>query len=84
MMLSPDDLRRRTDELLCGEDLTTDEQKQLFTVKSYLLSEAHPKTDVGQKALACAKIIIDLVQLAVYKRRRGDELRRPGRTLNTP
>jgi hypothetical protein len=78
-MLSPDELLRRTDELLAEEDLSTDEQKQLFTAKSYLLAETRARTEVGQKALACAKVIIDLVQLSVYRRRLGEELRRPPR-----
>jgi len=69
--LSVGKLMDQVDALLRHEELTLDQQHQLLTVKRYLMFEPDASRDECQAALACAHIVVNQVQLAVYQRRYG-------------
>ena len=69
--LQADKLMVRVDTLLRHEELSVDQQHQLLTVKRYLRLNPDPETEETQAALACAEIVVNYAQLAVYQRRYG-------------
>ncbi len=69
--LSVEKLAQRADDLLRYDELTMDQQHQLLAVKHYLGLEDRVNSEVGQSALHCAEMLIDIVKLEVYQRRYG-------------
>ncbi len=69
--ISVEKLVQRADDLLHYDELTMDQQHQLLATKRYLALEDRANTEVGQSALRCAEMLIDIVKLDVYQRRYG-------------
>ncbi|MCZ6643830.1 MAG: hypothetical protein O7F71_19820, partial [Gammaproteobacteria bacterium] len=69
--ISVEKLVERADDLLLHDELTMDQQHQLTAVKHYLDLEDRPNSNVGQSALKCAEMLIDVVKLDIYQRRYG-------------
>ncbi len=69
--LAVEKLVERADELLRHDELSMDQQRQLMAVKRYLNLEDRANSKVGQSALKCAEMLIDIVKLDIYQRRYG-------------